>query len=235
MSYKPTFQASEFHKPSRHYEIDINGSKILVAHIRKNASTALKNLHRNENSKIIKAKKGDSEKYSRRIFIYRDPLDRFISAFLNKFVNDSQAADIKRNFLELTSLQIEAMKFTDYIDYSHNDFSKLDCHLRTQKSHLWKLEYDTPININDLHKSMCKHIGHEKSDFYFSKKINVSSHNDKLIDASLTNKNIVELRELQSEGYALKPSNFLSTDLENYIKRKYQADYDMIAEIQSQG
>jgi len=42
MPYRPTFQKSEFHKPSQHYEIDTHGSTILIAHIHKNASTVLK-------------------------------------------------------------------------------------------------------------------------------------------------------------------------------------------------
>ena len=39
---------------------------------------------------------------------------------------------------------------------------------------------------------------------------------------------------MQSTGYTLKPSNFLSRDFENYIKQKYQVDCETIAEIRSQ-
>lgn len=234
MSYKPSFKTDEFHKPSRHYEVDINGGTLLIAHIRKNASTALKIFHQNENSNIIKAKQRNSKNYSHKIFFYRDPLTRFISVFLNKFVNNSQAKDIKKNFLKLAPMSIETMKFTDYVEYSKNDFSQLDCHFRPQKSHLWEMEYDLPININNLYDSLCRPIGKEKSHHYFSEKLNESSDSGQLIDDLLTDKNITELRALQSAGYALKSSNFLSPDLETYVKQKYSADYEMIADIQSQ-
>ena len=98
MPYRPTFQKSEFHKPSQHYEIDTHGSTILIAHIHKNASTVLKLLHRKENPKIIKAKKQNSKDYRLKIFICRDPLKRFIYIFLNKFVNNTNATVIKKTF-----------------------------------------------------------------------------------------------------------------------------------------
>jgi len=231
MSYKPSFKTDEFHKPSRHYEVGINGGTLLIAHIRKNASSALKIFHQNENSKIIKAKQRNSKNYSHKIFFYRDPLTRFLSIFLNKFVNNSYARDIKKNYLELNRKSIEAMRFIDFVEYSKNDFSQLDCHFRPQKSHLWEIEYDSPININNLHDSMSRLIGQRKSDVYFSKKINKSHGGAQLIDDLLLDKNITELRELKNHGYTLLPSNFISPDIETYVKQRYSVDYEMITDI----
>ena len=231
MSYKPSFKTDEFHKPSRHYEVGINGGTLLIAHIRKNASSALKIFHQNENSKIIKAKQRNSKNYSHKIFFYRDPLTRFLSIFLNKFVNNSYARDIKKNYLELNRKSIEAMRFIDFVEYSKNDFSQLDCHFRPQKSHLWEIEYDSPININNLHDSMSRLIGQRKSDVYFSKKINKSHGGAQLIDDLLIDKNITELRELKNYGYTLLPSNFISPDIETYVKQRYSVDYEMITDI----
>lgn len=233
MSYIPTFKTHEFHKPSQHYEVDINGGTLLIAKIRKNASTALKIFHQNENSKIIKAKQRNSKNYSHKVFFYRDPLARFISIFLNKFVDNSCTENIKKNFLKLAPMSIETMKFTDYVEYSKNDFSQLDCHFRPQKSHLWEIEYDSPINTNNLQDSMSRLIGQRKSYVYFSKKINKSHGGAQLIDDLLIDKNITKLRELKNHGYTLLPSNFISPDIETYVKQRYSVDYKMITDIQS--
>jgi hypothetical protein len=37
-----------------------------------------------------------------------------------------------------------------------------------------------------------------------------------------------------NEGVALKPHNFFSSELKEYVQYRYQADYEMISDIQAQ-
>jgi hypothetical protein len=234
MSYRPIFKDDEYHKPSRHHEIETEKGTILYAHIRKNASTAFKKLYSHENSKIVKVKDNNSKKYAGKVFVYRDPLARFISVFLNKFVFNSRSNDIRANFYSLTSHEIETIKFNDFVEYTQNDFSRIDCHLRPQKSHLWEIKYDKSIDIDDLYESMVQYLGPEKSHIYFSKKINSSHSKGKVTQELLIDKTINDLRKMCNEGVALKPHNFFSSELKEYVQYRYQADYEMISDIQAQ-
>ena len=234
MTYRPIFKDDEYHKPSRHHEIETDKGTILYAHIRKNASTAFTKLCSSENSKIVRIKNKNSKQYVGKVFIYRDPLARFISIFLNKLVYNTRASDVIENFYSLTSHKIETSKFNDFVEYTQHDFSKLDCHLRPQKSHLWDIEYDNTINIDDLYESMRQYLGPEKSHIYFSKKINSSHSEGKITQESLTDKTINELRQMCNEGVALKPHNFFSSALQEYVQDRYQSDYEMISDIQAQ-
>ena len=64
--------------------------------------------------------------------------------------------------------------------------------------------------------------------------INSSHSKGKETQESLIDKTINELRQMCNEDVALKPHNFFSSELKEYVQDRYQSDYEMISDIQAQ-
>ena len=185
MAYRPLFTRHEFHHNTGHYEINLGGRKILYAYIRKNACTAFRRLLNDEYHRLHPSTDGarqrkredfllsgnmktflvlrkdlnDVSAYDNTMFVYRNPLDRLISVFTNKFIANKGAKDIARNFENLTGLDFDEATFSDFMSYAQNDFEKLDRHLWPQKAHLWDIEYTDAISMDRLQQSMKGLIG----------------------------------------------------------------------------
>lgn len=67
------------------------------------------------------------------LFVYRDPVERFIAVFINKFIDERGFKGIRTNFEQLTQKPFEQASFGDFVHYAQADFHKLDCHLHPQK------------------------------------------------------------------------------------------------------
>ena len=257
MTYTPTFATNEFWKPSPHYSITIGGKRILYAYIRKNACTAFKQLinrrlhplyaiksalgqekhdryHIQGNMKYFALpRKGDVDlaHYDEIIFVYREPVDRFVSIFTNKFVDDDNNADIRTNFEGLTGIDLEHATFRDFMLYAQNDFSSLDCHLAPQKSHLRKIPYSRPIGLGQLSSTMTELIGARAAGQWFGRKVNASTTAGSIGTEKALDVPVSELRNRQRQGIAIDKSNFITDELNDFVHRKYEEDYIMIQEI----
>ena len=257
MTYTPSFAAGEFWKPSPHYNITIGGRRILYAYIRKNACTAFKRLinrrlhptyaikkalgqekndryHIQGNMKYFALpRKGDVDlsRYDETIFVYRDPVERFVSVFTNKFVDDDNNADIRTNFESLTGIDLEHATFRDFMRYAQNDFNSLDCHLAPQKSHLRNIPYSRPIALDQLSSTMTEFIGTGAAQKWFGRKVNASTTAGSTGTENVIDTPVSELRNRQRQGTALHKSNFITDELTDFIHCKYEQDYRMIQEI----
>lgn len=164
--YTPKFEDNEFRCNTSHYKINAGDKAFIYAYIRKNACSSFKSLINRRphpsfllrrlfgytrgrrlsiNDGIAYFRTSKYEATSKRghtnIFVYRDPLSRFVSIFLNKFVDQNGAIDISNNYENIFGKTVHDSNFIDFIEYSNIDFSRLDCHLWPQKSHLWDLNY----------------------------------------------------------------------------------------------
>jgi hypothetical protein len=257
MTYTPSFATDEFWKPSPHYGITIGGKRILYAYIRKNACTAFKRLinrrlhpkyavkmalgqekhdryHIQGNMKYFALpRKGDIDptRYDEIIFVYRDPVDRFVSVFTNKFVDDDNNVDIRTNFEGLTGIDLEDATFRDFMLYAQNDFCSLDCHLAPQKSHLRNIPYSRPIALGQLSSTMTELIGAGAANEWFGRKVNASTTSGSIGTEKALDLPVSELRNRQRQGTALHKSNFITDELEDFIHIKYEQDYKMIEEV----
>lgn len=183
-----------------------------------------------------KTVKGDS--YDAIIFVYRDPLERLLSTFKNKFIDDIYASGIQRNFEELTGCEAEQATFTSFVEYTYNDFSRLNPHVTPQKSALWELNY-TPIKPSHLNKVMREITDLEQTDSFFGSKRNASEksvdcYEDGYDSGPLYNTSVCDLRVIAKEGRALPITNFISNEIRDKLRSRYAQDYEMIAQIEAQ-
>lgn len=236
--YRPNFEHDEFHKPVKHYEIKTGEKVILYAYIRKNASSLFKQVMLEVKSKGIKSEKSiyfqmHKKKYASKIFVYRDPIDRILSTFLNKFVNDTYSKDIKQNFFACSGkTSLNDVCFLDFVDYLDNSFEKIDKHLHPQKSSLWGIKYDYPININSLNSAMTHILQKDSLNSHFQKKNNSTKQGKPVLDKLISCKKIRDIRAMR-ESFDFHVENFVTLDVADFLKHKYKQDYKMIAEIEA--
>ena len=259
MAYRPLFTRHEFHHNTGHYEINLGGRKILYAYIRKNACTAFRRLLNDEYHRLHPSTDGarqrkredfllsgnmktflvlrkdlnDVSAYDNTMFVYRNPLDRLISVFTNKFIANKGAKDIARNFENLTGLDFDEATFSDFMSYAQNDFEKLDRHLWPQKAHLWDIEYTDAISMDRLQQSMKGLIGGRHAKRWFGRKVNSSSDLRTESSQALTSVPVSELRGYQEAGKHIGKRNFITEDVKGFAFDRYSQDFEMIAEIES--
>jgi hypothetical protein len=252
------FSDSEFRAPSQHFIIRAGNKKVCYAYIRKNGCSGFKKLINKTPHPIVKLKKYlgiktafrdgyiknlkyfaikpekiSDTRFDEILFVYRDPIDRFISVYTNKFLDGGGNKDIKTNYEFLMNKSFSEASFYDFIEYAQNSFADLDCHLWPQKSHLLDISYTKAINLTHLHKSMIDVIGITEADKYFLRKSNYSTVSDiKGVSANLSHISASILKELSSEGLLLNKRCFMSDRLVNFIHEKYQTDYAMINQIE---
>ncbi|MDM8167643.1 sulfotransferase family 2 domain-containing protein [Roseovarius sp.] len=258
MAYRPSFKKDEFHHNTGHYEINLGGRKILYAYIRKNACTAFRRLLNDEYHRLHPPAEGKKQRsredfllsgnmkeflvlrknlrnvdaYDNTVFVYRDPLDRLISVFTNKFIADKGAKDIKRNFEGLTGLRFDDATFDDFIDYAKHDFKQLDRHLWPQKAHLWDIKYTDAIRIDHLQQSMRSLIGPGRSRKWFGRKVNSSMEVRTASSEVLTSVPVSDLRHYQVEGRELGKKNFTTEKVREFVAERYSQDVEMISAIE---
>lgn len=148
MAYAPTFLPMEEAVPAQHYLLpDEAGRRIVYTYIRKNGCTAFKR-HILESTgqsawdapavrrlrvppAVIEA--GDLDLS---IFVHRDPFERAVSTFLNKFVALSGAEDVLASYAARTGRDPGTASFAQVLDYLQGGVARVDCHFWPQKAHL---------------------------------------------------------------------------------------------------
>ncbi|WP_173508503.1 MULTISPECIES: sulfotransferase family 2 domain-containing protein [unclassified Aliiroseovarius] len=148
-----------------HYWFEANGKRFAYAYIRKNACTAFKTLICETSRRADFVETGlrpmrFMNKYHRiktrrqldqchtRLFVYRDPYGRLVSAYLNKFVARKGHEDIFQRYQSATGQHPDDTSFRDFVTrYCIPPFSQRDKHVRPQASRLLDLPYDHAIEM----------------------------------------------------------------------------------------
>lgn len=94
--------------------------------------------------------KGEITGWDHSIFVYREPIDRLVSAFNNKFIVKHGHEDIFRNFEKRMEKSAAKATFEDFVEYTRRPFNSLDPHVWPQKAHLLDIEYTLVIKIENL-------------------------------------------------------------------------------------
>lgn len=254
--YRPQFAPDEFRARSYHYRIEIGGKRLLYCYIRKNACSAFKRLiARRMPAKywVRAALRGsfadryeiegglngfalpmqrvvDPAAYDHIVFVTRDPAERFVSAYLNKFVDVSGADRIGQKYEAATGAAFDDARMVDFMGWSRMGFDRLDPHLWPQKAHLWDLPY-TAVPITGLQAGMARLIGPEAAAAFFAQKVNASDGQAAADYADLTDVPARDLRAMRAAGRAVTRANFLTPALRAHVAEIYAADVAMLAEI----
>ena len=230
-----------------HFHFEVSGRHFAYAYIRKNACSAFKDLI------CDTSKQGNFSSYAgsqlefmaqhhkirsaellqnceARIFVYRDPFERVISVFVNKFVVQTGNTAIFKNYKEVTGKDPGAATFETFLKEYCRDFRKRDVHIERQSRHLLPVNYEVALEIGNLHGHMSELIGSELADRYFARKANSSTYG---VDSSDMSR--VPADELnagyRASGELPSKAAFTRDDLVEICKRRYALDYQLMARL----
>ncbi|MDO6459000.1 sulfotransferase family 2 domain-containing protein [Celeribacter halophilus] len=234
MTYRPSFRLGEFRANTPQFFLpNEEGKTVLYTYIRKNACTSFKRLMLMKARRRVWRKQPDLRKirefrvkppvghFDHSIFVWRDPFERAVSTYVNKFVQRSGNEDIFNSFQDVTGKDPISATFRDFIDYLQNPFSKLDPHAWPQKSHLLEIEYSFPIEMKELARVMREEFPSIAP--YFQKPVNKSSQ-----EAELEG----DLCDVPANDITISSSENFS-DVRSVVEEIYASDKEMISEIRS--
>lgn len=253
--YSPRFSRDEFRSVTSHYRLRGKDADINYAYVRKNACTAFKRLinekthpryflarltGRNKNDLFhiggnmryfrVAVEDGQDTQSAQNLFVYRDPLDRFVSVYLNKFVHDDGARDIRKNYRKITGLEPDAASIYEFMSYARNEMRDIDCHLFPQKAHLLEVKY-LAIGMMGLREGMLEIMTRSTVDRFFSSRVNSTNSEESCSKEFLGDLPAVDLKNLHSQGIKIGKSNLISSELEDFVREVYWQDYEMLGEL----
>lgn len=179
-------------KPGLHLGFRIRGKRILYCYIRKNACSSFKRLIMARSrerarlaefpsrirflQKIHGVRPVRTEGFDHSVFVIRDPAERLVSVFRNKFIQRNGNVKAFRSHASLTGQDPETVSFAGFMEnYMRLDPVTLDPHLRPQAFDLAPVVYSDAIELENLHTHMTALMGDRPADRYFLQKINSST------------------------------------------------------------
>jgi hypothetical protein len=238
--YRPEFRPDEPRVHARHFQLpDPQGRKIAYTYIKKNGCSNFKvYLKRSTKAKSwrdqailaqrVSQRKLEQGNWDIRIFIYRDPFQRLLSAFLNKFVRQEDSTVVLDNFEKLTGRSANEASFSDLLGYIEHDLDSIDAHFWPQKAHLAEADYNMPIPIKELSRQMIDLFGSQGPASIFTKPRNASAYSTENDLGLVHNIPVHALQNLVANGVHLNPENFRAPEVYEHVRAFYQDDYNMM-------
>jgi len=235
-----------------HFVVDLPSLRLGYCYIRKNACTSFKNMFMEMAPKAMerqtdqrpidfmrqnmRLRRKDIATCDRLIFVYRDPIERVVSLYKNKFIVRNGNTNIFGTYEKLTGSRPEKASFQTFVtDYFKNDFSLLDRHVLPQQHHLYHSYYTDAVPMEQLHSRMRGAIGEELADKYFLYRSNASTTTETSIDfGDVSRTSSAELFDSYSKSGAL-PDNtqLLTKKLERELKIIFKDDIKLIEAIEN--
>ncbi|MEO1198437.1 MAG: sulfotransferase family 2 domain-containing protein [Pseudomonadota bacterium] len=239
-------------KPGPHFQFTIGGKTVLYCYIRKNACSAFKRLivntspHRDQLDQfpsrlkfMIKThgvNKPHIAPVDHSIVVLRDPLDRLVSTFRNKFVQMTNNVGIFENYRAITDASPEAASFERFVsEYVTAPADRLDGHVRPQCDDLAAMVYTDAIELPRLHDHMTQLFGKKLGNRYFAQKRNASSHALPIEIDAAWRLPASELNRLYSDTGTMPPSAaFWTPDLRRIAEQVYAGDSVLLQRLREQ-
>ena len=110
------------------------------------------------------------------VLVYRDPVERLVSLFANKFVERSDSADLAKKYEQTTGHSASRATLEDFVFRYLSRAGRLrpDPHLRRRGDHLTGLLY-CAIPLRRVHEDMKILVGPALADEYFARPVNAAS------------------------------------------------------------
>lgn len=232
-----------------HFGLQIGDQKIGYCYIRKNACSSFKRMflerspHRDQKQPAQRRidfirtyhclGPQDCTDCDRLIFVYRDPIERILSMFRNKFIAQSGANDISVSYARIAGEAPQDASFRSFMRrYLGRGFARLDRHVLPQRMHLQRVLYTDAIPVQGLHAGMCQVIGQDLADRYFLRPVNRTSDVPLRPVPEAADLTVTALRRLYVDN-GVMPDNasFLPADLEAQLRRFYAMDYSIIQQL----
>lgn len=231
------------------FGIDVDGTRISYTYIRKNACSAFKEmfafLSHHDLSQYDSILKGmiahhhdDSiEAISSadfRVCVLRDPVDRAVSVFKNKFIQMAGNKDIFLSVERALGVRGSEVTFrafvSEYVGRLKMDRCSVDPHLWRQSDHLYPVLYNAAIQMSELKSSMERIAGLEVSRKCFSKRLNssVGRGDGSGLYGNCADRTAGELNELyKDEGFVPSAKDLLDESTAAALRTIYQEDLEL--------
>ena len=171
-----------------HFAFEVSGRRVVYAYIRKNACTSFK--------RFLLAHAGASEmpqgvkpiwvisdrfraeylrdfvRADRTMFVHRDPIDRIVSLYKNKFIQGRKAIDIHREYEDVTGETADEATFETFV-LRYLPAAR-DPHTWSQRSHLYPSVYTDAVPIESLNDALRDILSPEVADEHFTRPANAS-------------------------------------------------------------
>ncbi|UOM36757.1 sulfotransferase family 2 domain-containing protein [Acuticoccus sp. I52.16.1] len=236
-----------------HFWFEIGGVRYLYTYIRKNGCSSFKHMiaQTSEHKSRLEAGKeidflreyhllknfNDTKTVSCSIFVYRNPVERVISLFKNKFIIREWNSDIWESVHKSIGNNPEKLSFNDFVfSYiqGYAAFNKwrgkyIDPHVKPQVRHLAPIFYNTAVDLADLTEASYRLFPAEVAEKFFREKINSTSAQEFVEDgAELMPSEILRRRWKESRSVPSRES-LMNAEILKAIEQVYSEDYAMIA------
>lgn len=236
-----------------HYRFEVDGRIIVYCYIRKNACSAFKRMiidtspHRERFHEFAEPK-AFMDKYHRlerleeinksdiSIFVYRDPLERVVSLFRNKFIAREGEIHVFRSYRDLIGKDPNDASFTEfvnnYLGSGDQPFRRirLDPHCFTQHFHLLPIAYSHAIPMKELSHQMYHVLTPATAKLYFGKRVNATPSIEYDEPSHLASASELRRRFSAGEGMPSLPA-LVTDELRERILSLYLADIRLIEGI----
>jgi len=178
-----------------------------------------------------------ANRFAYRFFIYRDPIERVVATFNDKFIQRSERsgyADIFSNYFKITGQNPDSASFDDFVSYVVNTRqSDIDPHCHLQSSHLMPIQYTHAVRMEEMHSRFYEIFGRDISDRFFGQKINATSV--KRFDEQANGVSSAELRSRYlKDGSIPSGASLVTQDNRERLSGLFYDDYNMIQKISRQ-
>jgi hypothetical protein len=236
--------------PGLHFSFEIRRKRILYCYIRKNACSAFKHMivvrspHRAQLGKFPSrlkflrhhhgARDIRAEEHDHTIFVWRDPVERLLSVWRNKFIQRDGNRDIFASYAATTGRDPAQASFAEFLEaYMAKPLPDLNVHVHPQHAALAPIRYSDALPLRDLHDHMVPIIGPKPAARFFRQATNatLAPAGDTPADARTRTADDLH-RHWKETGAMPAASAFLAAGDADHIRALYAADTRMLAALQ---
>lgn len=235
----------------RHFWFNANGKKVAYCYIRKNACSAFKQfICRTSEKGDFLSFDGSAFRFMRKfhtlasdqigtcdeaIFVYRDPYDRLISTYINKFVQRTGNKDITGNFAKIVEKDPNTATFREFAQtYARSPFEVRDPHIRPQFEHLAPIRYSRAVPLMRVAAEMADLVGPALARRYFAKPTNATRYGSSGVKLYDTPSDVLHAAYLEQKTLPSKES-LSDPELRAIVGENYAADMAMLARMLTSG
>ena len=242
-----------------HFWFNIDGRRYIYTYIRKNACTAFKNyiIHTADNRNAYPESSemefmlethhvrfvDEIRPDDTTLFVYRDPIRRLVSLYLNKFVGRAGNVELWRAVGQALGVEPGSLCFQDFLQRYVRDWAAarrwrrdalIDPHVKPQVLSLAPLRYDAAINVLTLARDLRPIFSQECIERYFLARVNTTA-GAAATDSKAPWRSADALHAAWCEtGRMPSVGAFVTPKINKLIREIYAADYVMIGRAQPQ-
>ncbi|WP_244208625.1 sulfotransferase family 2 domain-containing protein [Vreelandella andesensis] len=178
------------------------------------------------------------KRFSTKLFVYRDPVDRVFSTYKNKVIQQDGAEDLLRRLEKVVGRDPALLTFDEFVQeyvvlLKTERWEEVDGHLYPQVWHLLPITYNKVIRMDNVYHEMCELLPAELCDRVFKEPTNSTTKGSVPLAWADPDCPAIYFRKKYARGKLLPSlSQLLTPATEARLREVYADDYRMIEEIE---